>query len=161
MLAGGLAGAAGLSQFPEFSQQYVQRLGGAVDELRAFVDGFDADAAKVGLTRQAALDDLARGGAMGAQRADTMTGVIVRYERLSADLAALRRAGPFTRAYRARSLSDAEIAQAAWAEFQPALPLSFEGAVFGGTGFLAGSGIIGTLLAFLKMPFRRRRARAA
>ena len=36
-VAGGLAGAAGLSQFPEFSQQYVQRLGGAVDELTAVV----------------------------------------------------------------------------------------------------------------------------
>ena len=30
-VAAGLAGAGTLSQFPEFSQQYVQRLGGAVD----------------------------------------------------------------------------------------------------------------------------------
>ncbi len=27
-LAGGIVGAAGMSQFPEYSQQYVQRLGG-------------------------------------------------------------------------------------------------------------------------------------
>lgn len=161
MLAGGLAGAAGLSQFPEFSQQYVQRLGGAVDELRGFVAGFDADAAEIGLTRSAALADLGQGGAMGAQRAETMAGVIVRYERLSADLDALRRAGPFTRAYRARSLGDAEIAEAAWAEFKPALPLTFEGAVFAGTGFLGGLAAIGAALALLKMPFRRRRARPA
>jgi len=33
--AGGIAGAVALSQFPEFSQQYVQRLSGATDELRA------------------------------------------------------------------------------------------------------------------------------
>ena len=50
-MAGGLVGAAGLSQFPEFSQQYVQRLGGAVDELSRFVAEFDADAAAVGMTR--------------------------------------------------------------------------------------------------------------
>ena len=161
ILAGGLAGAAGLSQFPEFSQQYVQRLGGAVDELRRFVEGFDADATEVGLSRDGALADLAQGGAMGAQRAETMAGVIVRYEQLSADLVALRSAGPFTRAYRARDVGDAEIARAAWAEFKPALPLTFEGAVFAGTGFLGGLGIIAALLALLKMPFRRRRAAAS
>ena len=48
-LAGGLSGAAGLSQFPEFSQQYAQRLGGAVEELQLFVEEFDADAAGVGM----------------------------------------------------------------------------------------------------------------
>ncbi len=161
VLAGGLAGAAGLSQFPEFSQQYVQRLGGAVDELRGFVDGFDADAADVGLSRAAALDDLRRGGAMGAERAATVADMIVRHERLSDDLAALRRAGPFTRVYGARSLGDAAIARAAWADFKPALPLTFEGAVFGGAGFLVGMGGMGALLGLLKMPFRRRRARTA
>ncbi len=161
MLAGGLVGAAGLSQFPEFSQQYVQRLGGAVDELRRFVDDFDADAAEVGLGRDAALVDLGQGGPMGVKRAETMEGVIARFDRMSADLTALRSAGPFTRAYRARDLSDAEIASAAWAEFKPALPLTFEGAVFGGTGFLGGLGIMAAVLALLKMPFRRRRARPA
>nr|WP_113910513.1 DUF2937 family protein [Roseovarius dicentrarchi] len=161
ILAGGLAGAAGLSQFPEFSQQYVQRLGGAVDELRGFVKGFDADAAEVGLGREAALEDLRGGGAMGAQRAETVAGVIVRYERLSADLDALRRAGPFTRAYRARSLGDAQIASAAWDEFKPAMPLTFEGAMFAGAGFLGGLGLMTAALALLRMPFRRRHARPA
>ena len=33
------------SQFPEYAQQYEQRLGGAVDELRVFVEKFDASAA--------------------------------------------------------------------------------------------------------------------
>ena len=39
-LAGGLAVGAGASQFPEFSQQYAQRLGGAVDALGEVVRGF-------------------------------------------------------------------------------------------------------------------------
>ena len=58
-LAGGLTGAAGLSQFPEFSQQYIQRLSGAVDELSRVVAEFDADAAALGLSRGEALDQLA------------------------------------------------------------------------------------------------------
>ena len=59
-LAGGIAGAVGLSQFPEFSQQYAQRLGGAVDELARVVEDFDADASDVGLNRDEALSQLSR-----------------------------------------------------------------------------------------------------
>ena len=47
-LAGALAGAVSLSQFPEFSQQYLQRLSGAVDELRGLVLAFDATAGAAG-----------------------------------------------------------------------------------------------------------------
>jgi len=43
------------SQAPEFSQQYRQRIGGAVDELRMVVDAFEAQAAASGLDRQGAL----------------------------------------------------------------------------------------------------------
>ncbi|MEZ5714956.1 MAG: DUF2937 family protein [Paracoccaceae bacterium] len=157
-VAGGLAGAAGLSQFPEFSQQYVQRLGGAVDELHRFVAEFDADATGLGLSREAALDDLAQGGAMGAKRAETMTRTLARHDRLSADLAELQAAGPFTRLYRAGRLSDPEIAAQAWAAFRPALPLTAEGASFAGVGFLAGAAGLGMILAGLGRLIRRRPA---
>ncbi|MEO1364377.1 MAG: DUF2937 family protein, partial [Pseudomonadota bacterium] len=56
MLAGGFAGAALTSQFPEYSQQYTQRLGGAVDALAEVVADFDASARAEGLSREAALD---------------------------------------------------------------------------------------------------------
>ncbi|WP_372834856.1 DUF2937 family protein [Puniceibacterium confluentis] len=50
-LAAGRGGAVGLSQFPEFSQQYLQRLGGAVDGLARVIRQFDRDAAKVSFSR--------------------------------------------------------------------------------------------------------------
>ncbi|WP_272009360.1 DUF2937 family protein [Roseovarius sp. ZX-A-9] len=159
--AGGLAGAVGLSQFPEFSQQYTQRLAGAVDELSRFVAEFDADAAGQGFTRQDALEDLRQGGQMGAARAQTMARTLARHTRLSADLAALREAGPFTRAYRARSFTDPEIVRATWGDFRPAMPLTFEGAVFAGFGFLGGLGLLGGLIAFIRLPFRRKPAQTA
>lgn len=146
-LSGGLIGAAGASQFPEFSQQYMQRLGGAVDELSRVVQGFDADAAALGLSRDAALADLAAAGGMAERRAATMGRTLRRHDRLSADLEALRGAGPFTRAYRARHLMDAQIARAAWADFRPALPLTPEGAIFAGAGFLVGLGLLSGLVA--------------
>lgn len=52
---GGLAVGLTLSQFPEYAQQYTQRLGGAVDELRMITAEFDSAAGKAGLTRDAAI----------------------------------------------------------------------------------------------------------
>lgn len=162
----GLTGAAGLSQFPEFSQQYRQRLGGAVDELARVVASFDADARAVGLSREAALEDLANGGEFGARHSATMQASFARYERLRADLAALEGAGPFTRLTQASRLTDPELARATLANYAPALPLTFEGVTLGGAGFVMGS-LIPTTLAWTFGPImpgaarRRRRRRRA
>ena len=137
-LAGGLVGAAGFSQFPEFSQQYAQRLGGAVDELHRVVQEFDSDAAGLGLDRAAALTQLSKGGDMGAARALTMGMTIARHDRLAADLDVLQGAGPFTRAYRMQRFRDRELAARAWAAYKPAIPFTFEGAIFAGAGFVGG-----------------------
>ena len=160
-LAGGLTGAAGLSQFPEFSQQYIQRMGGAVDELSRFVAEFDADASALGVSREEALVDLAAGGDMGRARAQTVARTIARHARLEADLAVLQTAGPFTRAYEMRRFRDSKIAVRAWEAYQPALPLMFEGALFAGTGFLGGLGFVGGLMALLRALFGRRRRQSA
>ena len=67
-LLGGAGAGVGLSQFPAYAQAYLQRLGGHVDALRRTVAEFDADAASLGLERNAALVQLAQGGDMGAAR---------------------------------------------------------------------------------------------
>jgi len=54
-LVGGLMLAVVLSQFPEYAQQYTQRLAGAVDELKTITGEFDRAAAAAGLSREAAL----------------------------------------------------------------------------------------------------------
>jgi hypothetical protein len=155
-LAGGVAGAVSFSQFSEFSQQYIQRMGGAVDELSRFVAEFDADAAELGLSREAALVELAAGGDMGRARAETVAATITRQTRLEANLMVLERAGPFTRAYEMRRFSDSEIAARAWEAYKPAVPFTFEGGVFAGAGFLSGFGLIGGLMGLLRRVFRRR-----
>ncbi len=156
-LAGGLAGAVTTSQFPEFSQQYTQRLGGAVDALGQVVADFDASAAASDLTRDAALVQMQGTPFLERRRAD-MTRSIARYERLSADLEALQYQGPFMRAYNAARLTDTEIARAAWKAYQPAVPVNFAGLVFAGVGFVLGGGAISALVGLLRVPFRRRRA---
>lgn len=49
-----------LSQAPELMQQYIQRLGGAVDELTRIVQHFDEDSARSGYDRSGALGLMAR-----------------------------------------------------------------------------------------------------
>lgn len=154
-LAGGLLGAGAASQFPEFSQQYTQRLGGAVDALSVVVADFDASAKAAGLTRDQALAQMTGSDFLTHRRAD-MERTFARHARLSADLAALQAAGPFMRAYYAGHLNDPQIAARAWEAYQPALPITFAGAVFGGSGLIAGLIAMSLLLAVLRLPFRRR-----
>jgi hypothetical protein len=155
VFAGGLAGAAATSQFPEFSQQYLQRLGSAVDALSEVVADFDASATASDLTREEALAEM-QGTAFLERRSADMTRSITRYERLSSDLETLQGQGPFMRAYNGTRFTDPEIASAAWDAFQPAVPVSFAGLTFAGAGFLSGSAILSLILGLLRLPFWRR-----
>jgi len=157
-LVAGLSGAAGLSQFSEFSQQYIQRLAGKVEELDRFVAAFDADAAAVGVSREQALIDLAQGGAIGAARAQTMVDTMSRQAQLSAALEDLRGAGPITRAYHAHAFADGELVRGTLADFKPALPLTFDGVVFAIVGFLAGTLLARFVLRITRLFRFRRRA---
>ncbi|GAB1362579.1 hypothetical protein MASR1M32_18150 [Rhodobacter sp.] len=153
-LAGGLSGAVGLSQFPEFSQQYLQRLAGQVDALTEVAADFDRSAARSGLTRQAALEALGSEGFPG-QHAQDLRSTFARVERLTDTLTLLRLASPYERLMMPHRMADTELLQATWADFAPAVPVTSAGLVCGGLGFLAGWGIIAGLLALVMRPFRR------
>lgn len=156
-LVGGLACAVAFSQFPEYSQQYTQRLAGAVDELSRVVDRFDADASALGLTRQQALADMDRAGGMAEARAESMQRVFARYDRLSNDLHVLRPKAPVSQAAQIWRMTDPELARKAWEDFKPAVPVTVAGISMGLAGFLAGLLIFGTLRAVLRGIFLRKR----
>lgn len=156
-LAGGIAGAAALSQFPEFSQQYVQRLSGAVDELRAVTFAFDTAAKVGGLSRDEALEEL-QGTRFGDSFSGDMRARIARFERLDADYAALAQAQPLQRLARFWHIRDADLARRTWDDFQPAVPLNSEGLVFAGLGYAGGWLAVALVLGAL---FGRRRPRWA
>lgn len=159
-LTGGLLGAGAAAQFPEYCQQYTQRLGGAVDALSVVVADFDASAQASGLTRQQALAQMTGTDFVTRRRAD-MERVFARHALLSADLDLLQTAGPFMRAYHATRLSDPDIASRAWQAYQPAVPANFAGAVFGGAGFLIGVILISVLVSILRWPLLALRRRSA
>ena len=154
---GGLGLGLVLSQFPEYAQQYTQRLGGAVDELRIITAEFDAAATAAGMTRETALgryaaasDDFLQGRGVSMQR------TFERYEELSATLERIRGADAVQRLTLLPQYMDTEIGARALENFQPAVPVTVEGLAYGGGGFLIGYLVTSGLVRFLMLPFRRR-----
>lgn len=147
-MVGGLAGAAGVSQFPEFSQQYLQRLAGQVDALTRMVADFDASAAASGLDRSGALGQMA-GTAFLEARGQDLRRTFARHEALADDLAHLRAVSPLQRLSMPLRLADPEIARATWADFRPALPLTADGLMAAFLGFCAGWGLLAALGALV------------
>ncbi|GAA3853507.1 DUF2937 family protein [Celeribacter arenosi] len=152
-LVGGLIGAAMLSQFPEFTQQYTQRLAGQVEALDVVIADFDRSASKAEMTRDEALASMGGSVFLENRRSD-MRDTISRHERLGRDLTALRAAGPIERLSMPHRVADTKLARATWMDYQPALPISVDGAICAVVGFVAGWILVGGLLRLLLWPLR-------
>ncbi|WEF23402.1 DUF2937 family protein [Paracoccus sp. S3-43] len=143
-----------LSQFPAFSDQYVQRLGGQVDALSRVAAEFDASAQAAGLSRDQALTDLS-GSAFRDAHQSNMRDVFARLDRARADLQMLRIAGPLERMLLPHRLRDAETLTATWGDFRPAVPVTVAGFWAAGIGLALGW----LLTALPGLVFRRRQDR--
>lgn len=155
---GGLGLAVTLSQFPEYAQQYTQRLGGAVDELRVIVEDFDRAAVEGGLDRAAALtryeganDDFLAG------RGTAMTATFERYAALQATLRRIEGASAVERFQSLPAYLDSEIGQRTLENYRPAVPVTMEGILYAGGGFILGYLVLSGLWRLVMLPFRRRR----
>jgi len=147
-----------LSQFPEYAQQYTQRLGGAVDELAVIVADFDHAAAEGGLSREQALVRYtASNDAFLVGRGESMERTLLRYDELRATLAEVQGAGPLQRLRLLPAFLDTDIGGRTLDNFKPAVPVTPEGFLWAGGGFLLGYVLVSALVAFLTLPFRRRR----
>jgi Protein of unknown function (DUF2937) len=145
MFAGGVGAVVG-SQMPEFAQQYQQRLGGAVEELRIIAQHFDADAARAGLDRAGGLARLEKDAESFIR--DRGVSARVSFERratLERQQRAMDAPDMLTRSLALLKDYDPMIAKGAWARFRPALPLTLEGAFAALTGFALFALIIGLL----------------
>ncbi len=155
--AGGIALALVLSQFPEYAQQYTQRLGGAVDELRVITQDFDRAAETGGLDRAQALarynasnDDFLAG------RGTSMSATFQRYEMLSSTLSKIEGAGPVERLQALPAYLDTDIGRRTLEAYRPAMPVTVEGIFYAGAGFILGYLVVSGLVRFCALPFRRR-----
>ena len=131
----GLAGA----QMPEFAQQYRQRIGGAIDELRVIVEDFNAQAAEHHLDRQQALNAYAQSSDdFLRDRGVSMRSTITRYETLLSQQLHLGTAAPVAKPFVLLGNADDVVFANTWRDFVPGVPVSFAGLVWGAIGFIGG-----------------------
>lgn len=150
----GLVAAALASQAPEYTQQYRQRLGGAIDELQAMIARFDSEAADQSLTREQGITRLKDNGDPLAQgRGAALDEAVVRADRLTRQRDAFRTAGPISQYAILMERFDPGLARRTVGDYQPAAPLTLAGLIAAMLGFAVGW--LGTHVA--AVPFRRRR----
>ena len=134
-----IVGATGFAQFPAFYQQYLQRLGGRLDQARQDVARTLADATAEGKTLEAYIRDLGESGSAAAaqaaqrelERVDNLNALQSAYAALS-DAEVWQRPLVFTQHFRPGVAEDAMEA------FQPAFPVSLEGLVYAAVGMILG-----------------------
>ena len=159
LLIVGLMGAAFFAQAPEFAQQYRQRLGGAVEELRRVVVQFDADAAQYGLSRGEAMRRYNNStDGFFQTRGLSMNEVMSRYEHIDGQLSEMQSTGVLMRPLLVAKRPDDEIMRATWSEFRPAMPTTPEGGVYGLAGFFTARMAWSMILGLLGFGRRRRHA---
>ena len=142
-LATGLLGAVLGSQLPEFAQQYRQRLGGALDELRPIVERFDAEARSEGLDRPAALQRLADNpDLLARRRAEAAAEAARRADRLADQQRRMGDAGSFGRIAVLLGEPDPTLWGGTIRTFEPAVPVTTEGFLAAILGFVLGRGLI-------------------
>ncbi len=151
LLALGLATFGGIvtSQAPELTQQYRQRIGGALDELRVLVETFDRQASENALDREKALGIYAASTEpFLRQQGAMMRGTIDRFQALKAQDEALADATPVFKPFVLLRDADSTVLTNTWRDFIPAVPVSVPGLIWAGIGFAAGW-FMTSLAAFL------------
>lgn len=134
-MVAGLAAAAGASQAPGFTLQYMQNLNGRIDELRPIVEKFDTDISAYDYTREQALSECATAEGLLDALCNTYETVVIRFEELSLHYAELSAASDYERPLILAKSYKHDIADSVMEEFEPAMPIAAHGFVYAGGGF--------------------------
>lgn len=132
-------GAVSLAQFPQFVQQYIQRLGGHADEARRIVERFAEAAQRSGRSleeyiyrfRTDADPEIAEQGII-------MQEAVERADFLMNAVQALEGSSLITRPFLFLANLDTDIAWNTMQIFQPGVPTTIEGGVYAFAGILLG-----------------------
>ncbi len=156
-----VVGAILFSQAPEFMQQYLQRLGGHLDEARRQLTIFQKTASDAGLSfGQFITQTSANADPAVARLGGVMNQAAERVSALQSAHDALHQSALWQRPFVFMRHVDLEIARAASAMFKPAVPVTIEGAIYALAGMLLVLAIYHLALKRLLALFRRLSARA-
>lgn len=138
-MAVALMGGIFFSQAPEFAQQYRQRIGGALDELKILISEFDVQANRNGLDRQEALNIYAASPeAFLRNQGEAMRRTFARYEMLAEQQRQLTLAPPVAKPFVVMRNPDTTTFANAWRDFVPGVPVDFAGLTWAAGGLLFG-----------------------
>ncbi len=155
-----ILGAFLLAQFPHFFNQYLQRLGGHMEEARRTVRHYTQAAENLNLTLEQYVDiHLTAGEEVYVSSGKLISGLITRLEQLEHSFFALKNATPFNRWLVFLQEVDWSIAAHTWQHFSPGVPTTTEGIIYAFLGLLVGWGIYSGIknLFYLGRNFRRRK----
>lgn len=155
-LSAAAAGGSATSQFPEFFQQYLQRLGGHVDQARIQATRIQEAAAAEKLSLQAYLDSFLNSQISAHRRQGEILQLeLAEADHLSQSLESLTQAPVWQRPFLMTSHLEVDILQAAATAYQPAVPITPEGFVYAGVGALLGIVLLRSLRSIPSL-FRRK-----
>jgi len=145
------------SQAPEFAQQYSQRLGGAIDELRVVIADFEEDARSNGMAAKEALETWGQSAdSFLRDRAESMQRTFSRFDSLESQQTAFESLPEMARPVALLRTFDQRVLDGAWDDYKPAVPVTPPGLIWAGAGALFGAAIV----SFFRL-FGRRKRRAA
>jgi len=130
-------GAVLLSQGPEFMQQYLQRLGGHLNESQRQLVSYQDAASKAGVTLSQFIDQTKANAGPGISHlGKVMSRASDRSISLQAAYDALHNASPWGRPFAFTRHLDLDIARNTWAAYKPAVPVTTEGLLYALSGML-------------------------
>jgi len=150
-------GAVTLSQFPQFYGQYLQRLGGHLDEAKRALDLYIRAAEDLGLTLEDyILEHLNSSSEIFVSSGQVIEALLDRYNELDQSYTALQGATIYNRWLIFIQEVDWSIAAGTWNNFMPGIPTTVEGLTYALSGLLLGWGIYALLKAVITFPFNRK-----
>lgn len=151
-----VVGAFLFAQAPEFFQQYLQRLGGHVDELKKQMVQLSYFSSKSGKSLQEYIHKfIHHSDSDVVEQGKFMQALWSRYDHLRKGWEALSDASLFTRPFKYLWYGDTEIISATYATYKPAVAFTYEGLFYAFLGAFIGYGCYNGLKLFLTFIYRK------
>ena len=148
-------GAVALSQFPQFYGQYMQRLGGHLDEAEQAIGQYIKAAADLNLTLEEYINEhLSSASEIFVSSGEVIQDLQNRYQSLEKSYLALQDADIYNRWFVFLREIDWTIAENTWHNFMPGVPTTVEGLTYALIGLLLGWGLYALLKAIISAPVR-------
>ncbi|MGE5557808.1 MAG: DUF2937 family protein [Bacillota bacterium] len=136
------AGALVMVQFPMFYAQYLQRLGGHLNEAGRIVSGYRKAAAANHLSLEEYIDvHLTSHDNVFVSTGKVIRSAVERFQHLESAFRALKGASPFTRLWAFIQKADPKIVGQTWRSFTPGVPTTLESFIYALFGILIAWGI--------------------